>query len=163
MGQHALTVATNLASGVTLTDSQSEFRALSNKALHALAFRRTGFSVESEMQFLVSKHHLSVKEVPVTAIYAEGPKRNPFGHGFQVLKRNRHGEPAPSLFSLACQVFLLTVRILLGLVVVDRYNTYQNLAVGYALISILLAIIGIRRSSPASSCTHCAFLSQNGR
>ncbi len=34
--------------------------------------------------------------------------------------------------------------IVLGLIVVERYNTYQNLAVGYALISILLDLIGIQ-------------------
>mgnify|MGYP001035164341 FL=1 len=167
VGQHALTVATNLASGVTLTDSQSGFRALSNKALHALAFRPDGgFSVESEMQFLVSKHHLSVKEVPVTAIYAEGPKRNPFGHGFQVLNGviAMVSQHRPLFFFGLSGVFLLTVGILLGLVVVDRYNTYQNLAVGYALISILLAIIGIQTLFTGIILHSLrAFLSQNGR
>jgi hypothetical protein len=36
------------------------------------------------------------------------------------------------------------VGIVLGAIVVDRYNTYQSLAVGYALISILLDLIGIQ-------------------
>jgi len=167
VGQHALTVATNLASGVVLTDSQSGFRALSNKALQALAFRPDGgFSIESEMQFLINKHHLSVKEVPVSVIYAEGPKRNPFRHGFQVLNGvvAMVSQHRPLFFFGVTGVLLLTVGILLGLVVVDRYNQYQNLAVGYALISILLAIIGIQTLFTGIILHSLrAFLSENGR
>jgi len=50
-GQHALTLATNVASGVALTDSQNGFRALSRHAIQNLTFKTGGFSVESEMQF----------------------------------------------------------------------------------------------------------------
>ncbi len=147
MGQHALTVATNIASGVPLTDSQSGFRALSRKALDSLEFRPNGgFSVESEMQFLVQQHRLAVKEVPVHMTYQEGPKRNPFSHGVQVLNGiialvSQHRP----LFFFGVPGFLtLTLGIILGAIVIERYNTYQTLAVGYALISILLALIGIQ-------------------
>ena len=167
VGQHALTVATNIASGVTLTDSQSGFRALSKRALQALAFRPDGgFSIESEMQFLITKHGLSVKEVPVSVTYAEAPKRNPFRHGFQVLNGviAMVSQHRPLFFFGLSGLLLLTVGILLGLVVVDRYNTYQNLAVGYALISILLAIIGIQTLFTGIILHSLrAFLSQNGR
>lgn len=167
VGQHALTLATNIASGIALTDSQSGFRALSRKALHALAFRPDGgFSIESEMQFLVNKHHLVVKEVPVSVVYAEGPKRNPFGHGFQVLNGviAMVSQHRPLFFFGLSGMLILTVGILLGLVVIDRYNTYQNLAVGYALISILLAIIGIQTLFTGIILHSLrAFLAQNGR
>lgn len=147
VGQHALTLATNVASGVPLTDSQSGFRALSRAALNALVFRpEGGFSIESEMQFLIQRHQLTVKEVPVSVTYAEGPKRNPFSHGFQVLNGivalvSQH---RPLFFFGAAGSAILLLGLLLGVVVIDRYNTYQNLAVGYALISILLDIIGIQ-------------------
>ncbi len=147
MGQHALTVATNIASGVPLTDSQSGFRALSRKALDSLEFRPNGgFSVESEMQFLVQQHRLAVKEVPVHMTYQEGPKRNPFSHGVQVLNGiialvSQH---RPLFFFGVPGFLILTLGIILGAIVIERYNTYQTLAVGYALISILLALIGIQ-------------------
>ena len=147
MGQHALTVATNIASGVPLTDSQSGFRALSRKALESLEFRPNGgFSVESEMQFLVQQHRLAVKEVPVHVTYDEGPKRNPFSHGIQVLNAiialvSQH---RPLFFFGVPGLVILTMGIVLGAIVIDRYNTYQTLAVGYALISILLDLIGIQ-------------------
>jgi glycosyltransferase involved in cell wall biosynthesis len=146
-GQHALTLATNVASGITLTDSQSGFRALSRTALQALAFRpEGGFSIESEMQFLVQKHRLTIKEVPVSVTYVEPPKRNPVGHAFQVINgiMTLVSQHRPLVFFGTAGLLILTLGLLLGLVVVDRYNTYQNLAVGYALISILLDIIGIQ-------------------
>lgn len=146
-GQHALTVATNVASGIPLTDSQSGFRALSRRALDTLEFRpEGGFSVESEMQFLVQQHKLSIGEVPVHVSYAERPKRNPIGHGLQVLNgiivlvsQNR-----PLFFFGGTGFVIALVGLVLGVVVVDRYNTYQTLAVGYALLSIFLALIGIQ-------------------
>ena len=146
-GQHALTLATNVASGVPLTDSQSGYRALSRSALERLQFRRNGgFSIESEMQFLVHQHGLTISEVPVTVTYAEPPKRNPFGHGFQVLNAiiTLVSQHPPLFFFGITGMVLLLVGIALGLLVVDRYNTYKTLAVGYALISILLDVAGIQ-------------------
>jgi glycosyltransferase involved in cell wall biosynthesis len=146
-GQHALTLATNVASGVSLTDSQSGFRALSRGALQSLVFRpEGGFSLESEMQFLIHQHRLTVQEVPVSVTYAEGAKRNPFTHGFQVLNGivalvSQH---RPLIFFGVPGVLILAVGLALGLVVIERYNRYQTLPIGYALISILLDIVGIQ-------------------
>ncbi|MEW6578501.1 MAG: glycosyltransferase family 2 protein [Chloroflexota bacterium] len=146
-GQRALTLATNLASGVAITDSQSGFRVLSQRALETLAFRpEGGFSLESEMQFLAQQHGLSIQEVPVSVTYAERPKRNPFGHGFQVVNGilvlvSQH---RPLIFFGVPGLLILALGLALGVIVVDRYNDYQTLAVGTALISILLAIIGIQ-------------------
>ncbi len=147
VGQHVLTVTTNVASGVPLTDSQSGFRALSRKALLAFSFRAEGgFSIESEMQFLVQQHKLTIEEVPVQMTYDEGPKRNPFKHGLQVLNGilNLVSMHRPLFFFGVPGLLILVVGLILGAVVVDRYNTYQSLAVGYALISILLDLIGIQ-------------------
>jgi glycosyltransferase involved in cell wall biosynthesis len=147
MGQHVLTLATNIASGVSLSDSQSGFRALSHKALQTLSFRPNGgFSIESEMQFLIQQHRLLVQEIPVSMTYAEGPKRNPFAHGLQVINGiialvSQH---RPLFFFGVPGLLILLCGILMGVVVVDRYNTYQTLAVGYALISVLLSITGIQ-------------------
>jgi glycosyltransferase involved in cell wall biosynthesis len=146
-GQHALTAATNLASGVSVSDSQSGFRVLSQRALDTLAFRPGGgFSLESEMQFLAQQHGLTIAEIPVSVTYAERPKRNPLGHGLQVVNGiivlvSQH---RPLVFFGVPGLLILVLSLVLGLIVVDRYDTYQNLAVGTALISILLAITGIQ-------------------
>ncbi len=147
LGQHALTLVTNMASGVTITDSQSGFRALSQRAINTMTFRpEGGFSLESEMQFLAQQHHLTICEVPVSVTYAERPKRNPLGHGLQVLNGivvlvSQH---RPLIFFGVPGILILLAGILLGVIVVQRYNAYQTLAVGTALISLLLSLIGIQ-------------------
>ena len=41
-------------------------------------------------------------------------------------------------------MIVLFAGLVMGAIVVDRYNTYMQLAVGYALISVLLCLIGIQ-------------------
>jgi glycosyltransferase involved in cell wall biosynthesis len=85
VGQTVVTTATNLGSGVQLTDSQSGFRAFSRRALETMTFSSRGFAVESEMQFLALDRDLRVVEVPIEAVYKDPPKRNVFRHGLVVL------------------------------------------------------------------------------
>jgi glycosyltransferase involved in cell wall biosynthesis len=68
VGQTVVTTATNLGSGVQVTDSQSGFRAFSRRALESMTFSSRGFAVESEMQFLALDRDLRVVEVPIEGI-----------------------------------------------------------------------------------------------
>ncbi len=143
-GQHALTLATNAASGVALTDSQNGFRAFSRRALDNFNFQTQGFSVESEMQFLIKHHELTVREVPVAVNYDEKPKRNPVAHGLQVVNgiMRMIGQNRPLFFFGVPGVFIMLLGLFFGYGVVDSYNATEKLAVGSALIAITLVIIG---------------------
>lgn len=143
-GQQALTMATNFASGVSLSDSQTGFRALSPRAVQQLVFRTTGFSVESEMQFLVKRYELIVGEVPIRVNYDERPKRNPVRHGLQVLNGiiQMVSQNRPLFFFGVPGLVLLVIGATLALIVVDRYSVYTRLAVGWAILSIGAIIIG---------------------
>lgn len=145
VGQHALTVLTNAASGVPLSDSQSGFRALSRRALSLMNFTSRGFSVESEMQFLLRQHNLQALEVPISVNYDEKPKRNPFAHGLQVLTGVLRlvGQHRPLFFFGMTGVIAIVIGLVLGASVVAIYNTYSALALGTALIAITLCIIGV--------------------
>jgi glycosyltransferase involved in cell wall biosynthesis len=145
LGQQALTTATNIASGVALTDSQSGFRALSPRALDAFHFRTAGFSVESEMQFLIREHGLVAAEVPIVVNYDEGPKRNPVTHGLQVVRGiSRMVHYHRPLFFFGVPGALSTLAgLYLGLRVVEAYREFAALAVGTALIAITLCIAGL--------------------
>lgn len=87
LGQTVLNIATNLGSGVKVTDSQSGYRSFSRKAIEIMRFNEPGLSVESEMQFIASRHNLKVYEVPIRTIYDGELKRSPIKHGFGVLFR----------------------------------------------------------------------------
>ena len=142
-GHKALTVLTNLTSGTRVTDSQSGFRAFSPQAA-AIIFSSDGFAVESEMQFLAHEHRLRVVEVPITALYPDRPKRSVVAHGLEVLNGVLRllGQYRPLLFFGVPGVVLLAAALAWGLWVVDIYHRTQQLAVGYALISLLLGMLG---------------------
>ncbi len=144
IGQHALTIATNVSSGTALTDSQSGFRAFSKKVFSVFYFDSRGFSVESEMQFIIHSLGLRVKEVPISVVYAEPPKRNPIMHGLQVLRGilTLVGQYRPLLFLGGGGLITISMGVLWGLWVVNIFNERHTLAIGYALISVLLCIIG---------------------
>jgi glycosyltransferase involved in cell wall biosynthesis len=143
-GHWAFTKLTNLASGVPVSDSQSGFRALSRRAVEALNFSSAGFSVESEMQFLARELGLRVVEVPISADYADKPKRPVAAHGLLVLNGVLRlvGQYRPLLFFGLGGLIVLLIGLAWGGWVVHIYRTSRQLAVGYALIAVLLTILG---------------------
>ena len=145
LGQHVLTLVTNMGSRARLSDSQSGFRAFSPKAVELLVFGQTGFSVESEMQFLARQHGLKVLEVPVSCRYEERPKRSLPSHGLQVLNGllGLIGQHRPLLFFGLSGVVLLLAGLALGWQVVEIFYAGGVLPVGYALITVLLAVVGM--------------------
>ncbi|HEU5014599.1 MAG TPA: glycosyltransferase family 2 protein [Roseiflexaceae bacterium] len=145
VGQHSLTLATNLASGVRISDSQSGYRAFSARALEELSFGQGGFSIESEMQFQAREHSLRVIEVPIKVIYAERAKRNPFKHGMQVVNSivRMVGQTRPLVYFGLAGVTLFILGTLLGLYMVNIFTQTHTLAVGYGLITVMLCVMGM--------------------
>lgn len=144
IGQHSLTLVTNVASGAPLTDSQSGFRAISSRAAQRFSFTGKGFSVESEMQFAAREQGLRVREVSITCVYEEPPKRNPVKHGLQVLDGILRMvlQMRPLFFFGLLATAMLLAGLLLGVRVVTAFNAYHELAVGSALITVMLIVMG---------------------
>jgi hypothetical protein len=144
IGQHGLTWITNTTSGVALTDSQSGYRALSPQTAYLMTFQSNGFSVESEMQFAISENNLRVTEVPISCVYEEPPKRNPIAHGLQVIDGilRMIGQSRPMWFFGLPAVALLLAGLFMGNQVVMILNSTKQLAIGYALVTVLLMILG---------------------
>lgn len=145
MGHRVFNLLTTTASGVSASDSQSGYRAFSPRALQFLDFNSAGFSVESEMQFIAHENHLRLIEVPITIRYPDKPKRPVVSHGLSVLNGLLRiaGQYRPLLFFGLPGAILLIVGLVWGLRVVDIYGRTRQLAVGYAMISVLLTIIGM--------------------
>lgn len=145
IGQFGLNLATNLSSGSTISDTQSGYRAFSERAIACLSFTQGGFSIESEMQFLVAEHKLRVAEVPISVLYAERAKRNPVVHGLQVLNGILHlmCNIRPLLFFGLTGTLCFLLGSALGIYIVSIYHQTGELAVGYGLLTVLLCIIGI--------------------
>lgn len=144
IGHKFINIATSLSSGVYISDSQSGFRAFSPRAYELIQFRSEGFSVESEMQFLAAEHNLKLVEVPITIRYSDKAKRPAVQQGISVLNGilRLAGQYRPLLFFGIPGLLLLITGIVWGLVVVQRYIATQKLATGYAMITVMLSILG---------------------
>ncbi len=144
-GHRAFNLLTRLASGEPASDSQSGYRAFSPTAVEKIDFHSNGFSVESEMQFIARQYQLRLLEVPITIRYTDKPKRPVMAQGLSVLNGILYlmGQYRPLLFFGVPGAVLLTGGILFGAWVVDIYARIQTLAVGYAMISVLLTVIGM--------------------
>ena len=144
VGQRIVTFLTNLTSGVSSTDSWSGFRAFSQKAVESLQFHEGGWGADPEFQFQAREHHLKIAEVPILALYEEKAKRNPIAHGMKTVNAILRlvGQHRPLLFFGVSGFLILLAGLACGAWVVDSYRRGLVLAVGTALISVLLSVIG---------------------
>ncbi|MDO5851720.1 MAG: glycosyltransferase family 2 protein [Methanobacteriaceae archaeon] len=86
LGQIVLDTLTNLSSGIKLTDTQSGFRAFSNKILDVFKFEKDGFGIESEMIIDAANNNIRITEVEISVKYdVDSSTDNPITHGFSVL------------------------------------------------------------------------------
>ncbi len=149
MGHWLINHATGFSSGQYASDSQSGYRAFSRHAVECCDFRSSGFSVESEMQFMAHAHNLRLVEVPITIEYHEKAKRSAVSQGMSVLHGiiKLTGQYRPLWFFGVPGFFMLSVGIVWGIYVVRRFSQIGELAVGYTLICVLLCVMGLILSS----------------
>jgi len=88
-GQKTLNVFISMGTETNVSDSQSEFRVLSRKALEKLDFTSDGYNVESDMIAHFARQGLVIRGIPITVRYdvPTKHKKNPVTHGFGVLSR----------------------------------------------------------------------------
>ncbi len=147
LGQKILTFATNLSSGIKITDSQCGFRALSRKALENLDFESDGYSIESDMISHLSSKGFTIKEVPISAIYdvPNKHKKNPFAHGFSVLGNLigiiSYRRPLLS-FGIPGFMFAL-LGLVFGLWAFSDYYATKQMPFGPSIASALFLILGL--------------------
>src|SRR5690606_11639364 len=143
IGHKVFNAISNGVSGVSVTDSQSGFRAFSPRALRLLTFRSQSFSVESEMQLLARQHQLVVSEVPITISYLDEPKRSVMMQGMTVLNGilRLTGQYRPLLFFGVPGLLLLIMGIVWGAFVLGEYGTSQGVPFHYTIMTTLLMTI----------------------
>jgi glycosyltransferase involved in cell wall biosynthesis len=145
VGLHGLNVVTNIASGLSVSDTQSGFRAFSPRALVLLSFGQEGFALESEIQFQAREHNLRMAEVPIKVTYDERAKRNPIKHGIQVIDGVIHlvGQKRPLLYFGGSGLVMFLSGATIGLYLMDFFVRTQRLAIEYGLLAVLLCVTGM--------------------
>jgi glycosyltransferase involved in cell wall biosynthesis len=87
LGIQAITQVFNLGTNLSLTDSQSGFRAYSKNALKHIKVTSDRMDASMEILFDAKDHKFKIIEVPIVVKYegVEGSSEEPFSHGFKVI------------------------------------------------------------------------------
>lgn len=146
LGQRILRHSNKVLSNSEVKDTESGFRALSKKAIQSLCLKENGFGVESEMIADATSKGLMIKEVPINNIYHnDGSTLNPWQHGLGVLTRIMImiSERKPLFFFGISGLALLVTGCVIGINVLIDADAGRGLALGSALLAVLLSMVGI--------------------
>lgn len=147
LGQTVLDTATNLNSGLKITDSQSGFRAFAAYTLSAFRFNEAGFFIESEMLIDAANFGSRIKEVEIGVKYDQENihKENPVSHGLGVLVRilqdmefNR-----PLYYFTLPGVVLIITGLILGLIFFGSYLDHRSTTLLPTVMAAMIGLAGI--------------------
>ncbi|WP_370005365.1 glycosyltransferase family 2 protein [Methanothermobacter sp. KEPCO 2] len=145
VGQRILDRATNLATGLEITDTQSGFRAFSAESIPHFKFRDPGFVVESEMLSDAAEAGLRIVEVEVGVRYdVDGSTRNPISHGVSVLLRIIGDiELKRPLYYFTLPGLLIGITgAVLALIFIRDYITGVSVNMGPTIVAVMLTLFG---------------------
>ncbi len=146
VGQKVLLHSTRILSGKKLSDSESGFRVFSKKAILSLELTEKGMSISAETIAAAVERSLKITEVPISITYTkDGSTLNPIRHGFGVLGRIivMISERRPLFFFGFGGSVSAILGLLAGARVLYAFASGGSIAIGTALVSVLLLIIGI--------------------
>ncbi|MBC7112012.1 MAG: glycosyltransferase family 2 protein, partial [Methanothermobacter sp.] len=145
VGQKILDRATNISTGLDITDTQSGFRAFSSASIPHFRFRDPGFVVESEMLADAAEAGLRIVEVEVGVRYdVDGSTRNPISHGVSVLLRiigDLELKRPLYYFTLPGLIIGITGAIL-SLMFIRDYITGLSVNMGPTIVAVMLTLFG---------------------
>ena len=145
-GQNVISFFTRVLSRSTLSDTESGFRAFSRKAISVLEPKERGMAISAETISEATAKGLKITEVPISAIYTgDGSTLNPLKHGVSVLNRVivMISERRPLLFFGTAGGISIILGIAAGVMVLRAFFTINELAVGTAMVAILLITVGV--------------------
>ena len=146
VGQKILDKATNISSGLNITDSQSGFRSFSKEAISCFKLKDSGFAIESEMLSDAAEAGLKIVEVPITVRYdLDGSTENPVTHGVGVLlKIIKDMELRRPLIYFTLPGFIIfLIGILTGIWFFNDYLNGTSINFGPTVIAIMLIVVGL--------------------
>ena len=145
VGQKVLDTATNLDSGLSITDSQSGFRAFSGKAKGVFSFKQNGLAIESEMLADAAAASLRIQEVEIGVRYDVGKSsENPVSHGVRILIRVLHDMELrrPLYYFTVPGLLMAGAGILMGLNFLSVFARGGSLMYGPTLLMVLITLVG---------------------
>jgi len=146
VGMKVLDTATNFAGGISVSDSQSGYRAYGKRAIGSIRITDDGMSAGSEILLQIKDKDLKFKEVPICCSYdvEDTSTQDPVSHGVGVLLTLLRDMELrrPLYYFTVPGVVLAAVGIGMGLDFLRTFYLGGNLSFGPTLLMILLTIIG---------------------
>ena len=145
LGQKVLDIFSNMDSGLSVTDSQSGFRAFSGAAKGIFRFRQNGLAIESEMLADAAAAGLRVQEVEIGVRYdVDGSSEHPVAHGVRVLVKVLHDMELrrPLYYFTAPGILMAGAGILMGLDFLQTFYRGGSLYYGPVLFMMMLTLVG---------------------
>ena len=145
VGQTILDRATNLNSGLHITDSQSGFRAFATSTKDVFRFNAQGMAIESEMLADAGSAGLRIAEVEIGVRYdVDCSTEHPIKHGLEVLlmvlKDIEFNKP---LYYLTVPGAVLGIGgLIMGVSFLQDFTLGKSLNFGPTMIMILFIIVG---------------------
>jgi len=129
-----------------VADGQSGFRAYSKKAINNIQPKDNNMGVSAEILMQGRKRNLLYKEVPISCSYdGNTSTQTPVGHGLGVIMSIlKYMEVEHSLLFFGIPgLIMFILGIFLGLDVYFDFQIHGVLAVGNALITVILLVLGV--------------------
>ena len=145
VGQRVLDTATNLDSGLAVTDSQSGFRAFASSTKDVFRFKQNGLAIESEMLADAAAAGLRIKEVEIGVRYdVDGSSENPVSHGIRILVKVLHDMELrrPLYYFTIPGLAMAGLGILMGLDFLRVFARGGSLMYGPTLLMVMLTLVG---------------------
>jgi glycosyltransferase involved in cell wall biosynthesis len=147
MGMKVLDAATQYASDLKITDSQSGFRAYSKRAIQAIQLSGDDMSAGSEILIQIGTHHLKVAEKPIKVRYdiEDTSSQNPLVHGFSVLNAIIRfvSYKRPILFFGVPGFLLVLIGFYTGFMAFSEYYATTRFSFTFSMTSALTLIMGM--------------------
>lgn len=129
-----------------LTDSQSGFRAYSRKVLENVKIKEEGMGIDSEILISASESDFTVIEVPIS-VYYKGDEGSTLGlahHSLEIMRSllRMASEQKPMLYFGIPGLFMILLGVITSFRVLRIFIDTTAIAVGSAIISIGLIIVG---------------------
>jgi glycosyltransferase involved in cell wall biosynthesis len=146
VGMKVLDVTTNFLGGLSVTDTQSGFRAYGKRAIDCICIDDDGMSAGSEILLQAKDNNLKVEEVEIHCSYdvENASKQNPVSHGVKVLLillQDMELRRPLYYFTLPGMIFA-AVGIGIGLELLRVFYHGGQLSYGLTILMILTTLVG---------------------
>ena len=147
-GNKMLDKMTNMATQLSVRDTQSGFRAYSKNIIKLIDFKKKGFGVDTEILINAAKNGARISEEKVSVIYHTGSQtstKNPISHSGEVITSLLEiiAIRSPLKFVGTPGIILIILGIYFAIDVTLTYTEIGYFSIPFTLIGVSCLVIGL--------------------